>query len=445
MTEEEPPPEPAGGSEPPQARFERLFDDAYDFCLRLLLNPVAAAEAAEEGIARYSALPSSGADSGQARALLFREVLRAAAERSAQAARPFADPHALGLHELDPGRLPGLAPPPGEWAAIAWEALSRLTLEEYAFLDLHMRRGLGPEELALVYETSARSVQGKLERLEREVQADIAALITARQSAAGCDALRQALLALPLTATIGQVRRAVEAHCPTCPACAAFQQSLTPPLHLFSAMAGAAMPADVKNRVSQRISAAAAAAAAAPATAVPMPVPPPTPIAAGPTAVRPALGERFAHLRQTLGDAWSRFATGQRPLLPFAAALFVIGTALGIAWGTGMFGGSDGVAPVASPTPTKTPEATRTMTATPAPSPTEIATATPTEEPSPTPEPTASPTTEPPTPTEAPPPSPTAPPTVAATHTPPPSPSPVTTPTVVPSPEETPPAPSPTP
>lgn len=440
MTEEELPPGSASGGEPSQALFERVFDDAYDFCLRLLLNPGAAADAAEEGIVRYSALPSSGADSGQARALLFREVLRAAAERSAQAARPFADPGALGLHKLDPDRLPGLAAPPDEWMATAWEALSRLTLEEYAFLDLHLRRGLGPEELALVYGTSARSVQGKLERLEREVQADIAALITARQSAAGCDALRQTLLALPLTATIGQVRKAVETHCPTCPTCAAFQQDLTSPLRLFSGMAGAAMPADVRSRVSQPISAPAAVAPAVappPVIAVSAPLPP---VTGEPAAGRATLAERFEHLRQRLADAWSRFATGKRPLLPFAAALFVIGAALGIAWGTGVFGGSDGGAPVASPTPTSTLEATPTRTPTPVPSPTEIATPTPTEEPSPTPEPTASPTAEPPTPTEAPPPSPT----VAATATPPPSPSPVTTPTAVPSPE-TPPATSPTP
>lgn len=447
MTEEELPPGPAGGIEPPQALFEPVFDDAYDFCLRLLLNPVAAADAAEEGIARYYVLPPSGADAAQTRALLFREVLRSAAQRSGQAARPFADPQALGLHKLDPARVPGLAAVAEESAATVWEALSRLTLEEYAFLDLRLRRGLGPEEMALVYGTSARSVEGRLERLERDVQADVAALLTARQSAAGCDGLSQALLALPLTATIGQVRKAVEAHCPTCPACSAFQQNLTPPLHLFSAMAGATMPADVKRRVSQRISLAATAAAPVAVAPHAIEVPTPLPPAAGEPAVgRAAPADRLAHLRERLSDAWSRFASGQRPLLPFAAALFVIGTALGIAWGTGVFDGSDGAAPVASPTPTRTPEATRTATATPLPSPTEAPTSTPTQEPSPTPEPTASPTAEPPTPTEAPPPSPTAPPTAVLTDTPvpPSSPSPGTTPTVVPSPETSP-ATSPTP
>lgn len=434
MIEEGSLPEPANAAEHARALFDRSFDAAYDFCLRLLLNPQAAVAAAEEAIARSASVLGSSREPAEIRVYLFREVLRAAADHSQQAARPFADPTSLGLDRLDPERLLSpQAPQFDEWTATVWEVLSRLTLEEYAFLDLHLRQGLDLPELAAVYGVKPSSIGKKLERLARETRRNIAALATARQATAGCESLRQALLSLPLRATMARVRQIVEAHCKTCPSCIAFQQRLPPPLDLFQGTAVVAPPADVKERVWQRLSTAMAETpVAAPAAATPLP-----PVEAERPAKGLGLSRRLAQLRESLANGWSRLTSGKSPLLPLAAALFVIGTAGGIAWGTGMFDGSGGSAPPASPTPTRTQAATSTVTATASPSPTKAPTATTTEEPSPTPEPTATPS-----PTVAPP---TAAPVATDTPLPPASPSPPAT-TPVPSPTEgTPAVASPTP
>jgi hypothetical protein len=406
MTEEEFPPEPANGAEHARSLFDRAFDVVYDFCLRLLLNPTAAAAATEDALARSSPYLLSSEDAVTIRVLLFREVLRAAAEHSHQSARPFADAAGFGLDRLDPERLTGLpAPTAPQWAATAWEVLSRVTLEEYALLDLHLRQGFDPVELAAVYGVSRRSIGKRLEKLERETQRDIAALVTARQAAAGCDSLNQALLDLPLSATIGRVKQVVENHCRSCPSCVTFQQTLPPPLDLFRAMATVAPPAGARESVWKRLS---AAMTQTPGTGlVAAPALPPIPVEAA--AQRLSLRERLSRWKDSLAGGWSRLTSGHNPLLPLAATLFVIGTAAGIGWGTGMFGGSGGTS--STPTPTRTPVATRTITPTASPSPTDAPSATPTEEASPTAEPTATapPTIAPPTDTPVPPASPTTP------------------------------------
>ncbi len=64
-----------------------------------------------------------------------------------------------------------------------------------------------------------------------------------------------------------------------------------------------------------------------------------------------------------LGDRWQRLTSGHSLLLPLGAAVIVLGAAGGIAWGTGMFGGSGGGGVEATPsaTPGVTPSPTNTF------------------------------------------------------------------------------------
>ena len=204
--------------------------------------------------------------------------------------------------------------------------------------------------------------------------------------------MRRALLALPIAATAEQLRRLTERHMRSCPVCAAARRALIPPFTVFGALAAVPASPTVHDSAQERVLTAWETASTAVTGAIPAIAPPP-PLSPGPAAAGRGRGGARRPLVDTgaLGDAWRRLTSGRNPILPLGAALVVLAAAAGIAWGTGMLGGSRGGTAVASPTPEPTSTGTP-IPATPTASPTASATPQPTVEESPTPEKKATPT-----------------------------------------------------
>ncbi|MGD0766077.1 MAG: hypothetical protein ABR978_07200 [Dehalococcoidia bacterium] len=377
--------------------FDLHFDQLYDFCFRLLGEPAAAAQASEEAF--RNALASSG---GAAQMLSFKAQLFSAAldavESRFTAGQPIAPAQDPLFYRVDAARLPSTvaAPLAEETAGVIYETLSRLDPSDYVLLDLALRQGLDERELSAVLKRNTRALHSRLDKLEKEMSRDLSALLVARRGSRNCDGMRRAVLELPVSATRDQVRRVTDRHIRSCPVCFATRAAIPSPLAVFAALALMPPPADVREAARQRIIGAAPSLLTAPIAAV---IPEaPAPAAAGALAGGGGVIPPPPGLFAALGDAWRRFISGARPsnnmVLPVIGALVVLIVAVGIAWATGVFGGSGGGG---GPTPTRTSTSTRTATATASPSPqpseTAVPTATPTEE---------APTATPPPPTAVP-------------------------------------------
>ena len=435
-----------GDAESAAALYDRYFDRAYDFCLRLLFDAGAAAEAASETLRRsLTTLGEPPAPEGF-RTHLFSHAVAIAVRRSLERERPLEEAQREAFQRVDPERLsdPIRAPLAQEEAGLTWEGVLRLDPRDYALLDLHRRQGLATAELAAALQIRRQAAQRGLDKLTRDTEGGISSLIMARRGSRNCEGLRRALLGLPIAATGEQLRRVTERHVRSCPVCAAAQRALVPPFEVFGVLAAVPPPLGLRENARERVLAAWRTASTAPPTEEAPGIAPPAPVVTGAAAAGAGGGGRRRPPIDTgaLSEGWQRLTSGRNLILPIGAALVVLATAGGIAWGTGMFGGSGGGTAVGSPTPTATAHATSTLVpdTTPTPSPAASATAPPTVEASPIPEEeatataTALPETATPTTTAA----------ETPTRTPRPTRTPVVTTTPSPSTTETP-EPSPTP
>jgi DNA-directed RNA polymerase specialized sigma24 family protein len=405
-----------GDDESVTALHDLYFDQAYDFCLRLLLDADAAANTAAAAFQRSAISLSSPPQPEAFRANLFSEALKLVLESVPGIQRPAEGAEQELLRQISPERLrdPSHVAIAQEEASLVWESVSRLDPRDYALLDLHLRQRLQVPEIARVFGIGQRSAQSGLDKLTRETERDTLALIMARRVSGSCPDLRHVLLSLPIAATREQLRRATERHAKSCTVCTAALGGVISPLEVFTALAAVSPPAGLRAESQRRIIAMGTAIPQTiPVEAVSGAVPPPPPATETSGSGEGRGGRRGPLVAlDTLGDRWQKFTSGHSLLLPLGAAVIVLGAAGGIAWGTGMFGGSGGggVAATPSATPGVTPSPTTTFAATATPTEEPSATPTPTESPSPTPEETATET-------------PTAIPTAAVTETPTPTPA----------------------
>jgi len=392
--------------------FDRYFDRVYDLSLRVLGLPDAAADVAEESLRNALAAPPAAGP--------FDVRLFSAALDSLEPRLKLRHPSSIGsnplFHQVDVARLADAtrAPSAQETGGLIWETMSRLDPADYVLLDLRFRQNLSEADLAAILKTNERAVKTRLSKLLKRTEPELASLIVGRRGSRNCEGMRRAMLSLPIAATRGQVRKAVEKHVRSCPVCTATRAGLASPLLVLAAFSLVTASAAESEAARGRLLAAAAAlppivAPAVAAAAAPPPPPPPTPVIATGGFGAGGMGGGPRMPRVDMGGFRRFFGGIQLPsgmALPILGAVIVLAVAVAIAFGTGMFAGGS-----SAPKATRTPTATKTVAATATPRPTN----TPTIEPSP------SPTEEPPTPTPE-----------EATATPAPAASPTTTPSPAP-------------
>jgi len=426
-----------GDAESAAALHDRYFDRIYDFCLRLLFDAEAAAAAAAETLRRALTTLSEPGALDSFRTHLFSNAVAVAVTRSLEGERPLEKAQTEDLQRVEPERLsnPLQAPLAQEEAGFVWEGVLRLDPRDYALLDLQRRQGLEVAELAAALQIGQQAAQRGLNKLTRDTESGISSLITARRGSRTCEGLRRALLGLPIAASGEQLQQATERHVRSCPVCTTTRLALVPPFEVLGALAAVPPSWGLREKARERALAAWGTGATPPPTDTTPKIASPSPVFGGAAVGAGGGGRRRPPIGTgALGDRWRRLISGHNLILPLGAALLVLLAAWGIAWGTGMFGGSGGGTALTTPTPTATATATAVPSATAAPSPTATDTAAPTVEPSSTPEEEATPTATTPPETATP----------AETSTPEVTPLPIDTATPEPLPSETA-EPSPTP
>jgi hypothetical protein len=294
---------------------------------------------------------------------------------------------------------------------LAWEAARELSARDYALLDLNVRKGLSPAELAPVLGVSARQAGQIVQRMRKAAATVLGGYMVARRCR-NCEDLRHLLAGFEFPPYGDDVRQAVDAHIATCEACSAEFRALGDPLAAFAALTPLPVPLALKADTWRDVAAMWPVRDRA------------QPLAVGAVPTSPDFGAppAFAGFggRGDGGGADGSVLlgpsddSGNRLLLFAVAVLGLVVFAFAVAAGVLIAGGigdddDGGVAGDATATVTGTPASTRTVgvnveTSTPEP-----VTDTPVPPPTDTPAPATA--TPPPLPTDTPPPPPTAGPT----------------------------------
>jgi hypothetical protein len=245
-----------------------LFEDIYDFLLRLLLSRSKAASAALPALLRLRRQLLSGGHKGSPRLLALAAAYRVATEEQGTPAAAV-DSDSQGKEELsafwqvDADRLASAdeaSRAEGE-APIIWEAAAGVDRSEYALLDLHLRRGLSPAQVGRVVGMGKLKAQATIPKLEAAAEDAFVSLLTLKLGRGQCPELETIAAGIEKAVLPPESRRLVTSHAAACPVCRETRRQLVSPLKVFAALQPVTPLPDVKDAVLRDLTAYAAAQA----------------------------------------------------------------------------------------------------------------------------------------------------------------------------------------
>lgn len=135
-----------------------------------------------------------------------------------------------------------------EHVDLVWAAAAALGERDASVLDLHLRHGLGPAELAEALGVTSNNAHQLLFRLKAKLATAIRAWVLWHHGSPACTGLAQALRAAGVTSFGADAVKVTSRHLPACEACTERQQTRLSPEAMFAAVplvgAGAALKAE---------------------------------------------------------------------------------------------------------------------------------------------------------------------------------------------------------
>ncbi len=239
--------------------YERYFPQVYDLALRLTRSPDRAADIAQDTFVKLLQRQNYRAELTSFRAWLYTVARHRAIDELRRSKRT--DSFGLGEDEEENEAFYQLvSPEPGpdhaalsqDIAGLVWQAAQSLRPDEYALLDMHLRKGLGIEELAQVLGTNKGNVYTMLSRLQDTLEGAITALIVARRGSKECRTLA-GLVARKTDELSAQQRRQILRHIKTCETCQQVRRRYVTAAQLLSGIAPILPPATLQQEILSRL------------------------------------------------------------------------------------------------------------------------------------------------------------------------------------------------
>jgi DNA-directed RNA polymerase specialized sigma24 family protein len=212
----------------------RYVDSLHDFSLRLTLSPGLAAETTRSVLADVLSRQDASPGVSSLRSRLFNSARETALDAIREQGRSAA---ADALALLDESVLSQLPPTgPGvdpEVALWAWQSARSQRPRDYSLLDLAVRRGMSPAEVAAATSVSADAVAMTLDRLRESVEERFRVQVLFHRGRAACRELNAVVGAARVLGP--SLRRDIATHAAGCRACREGSSAYPSPLALLAA------------------------------------------------------------------------------------------------------------------------------------------------------------------------------------------------------------------
>jgi RNA polymerase sigma factor (sigma-70 family) len=242
--------------------YERYFDGAYDFTMRIVRDSDVAADVVQGTFTRAWETLRANEPPRRFKAWLYtvarnraidqirdrrRTVSLIDGERDDEDGRPVTPQAAL----IDADRLgnPVDAVRDAEVAELVWAAASSLTPDEYSLLDMHLRQQLTPEEMAETLEIRSGTLYTRLSRLRDSVEESLAAELLKRRGRDDCPDLDALIAELEDGALDRAARRRILRHANNCDICSENRRRFVTAAELLPALAPIPATAGLKSDV----------------------------------------------------------------------------------------------------------------------------------------------------------------------------------------------------
>ena len=252
--------------------FRRWYDRSYDVALNILRDREAAADVAQDaflvGWERLMDLRDPNAFGGWVLRTTRNRALNRVTRDRHRTMEPI-EAHQEGPSLPDPDADPALHAERSDQRRLIWTAVAALGERDTSLLDLHLRHGLEPAEIAEELRITPNNASQLLFRLRRKLREAIGAVLLWREGHPTCVNLAALLEETGPFDT--KVASTIRRHQRDCDECLQQISAQTNPERLFAAVPLAAAPLLLKQRAAQALAQAGvpmtAPAAAAPAAA----------------------------------------------------------------------------------------------------------------------------------------------------------------------------------
>ncbi len=236
------------------ALFQRWFDPCYDVAWRIVRDDGRAAEVAQDTFLvawqQLDSLRDPAAFGGWVlRMARNRALNRIEHERRASPTDDDAPVFTTRAAPDDPAATVTRA----EQEEMLWAASVVLGERDASVLDLHLRHGLDPAEIAEALEITPNAAHQTLHRLRGRLAVGIRAWVLWHHGEPRCEDLAALLADAGLTGFGRDTVRAIEAHAPDCDECSDRLAAVLAPDAMFAAVPLLAAGPDVRRRVAEAL------------------------------------------------------------------------------------------------------------------------------------------------------------------------------------------------
>ena len=262
--------------------YERYFDRVFDLLVRMMRNPAEASDVAQDTFMKMLSGLDTRPPQVSFKAWLYAIARNASVDRLRSSRRTSTmssvemEGEELPFYQVAtiPDEDPEQATKSEELAALVWEAAKGLNPNEYTLLDLNLRQGLEPQEIADVLDTTRGNVYTMLTRLRGSFEQSVTALLLTRRGREDCPKLNEILLR---TAELDELslrtRRAVNRHATACDICSSNRSRFVAASELFGAfvpiLPAVALKDEVLSGLMEQFPAVVSSSAPAPSEVAP--------------------------------------------------------------------------------------------------------------------------------------------------------------------------------
>ena len=160
--------------------YKEHFDGLYDFVVRIVRDHDLAGEVVQATYTKAWNELREGHELTYPKSWLYAVARNHALDELRRRRRLTEEP--LAYAEPDPSRLsdPQEVAEANELVELVWDSAAALNPDEYSLLDLHVRHGFGPAELADALELERGAVYTRLSRLRRSLESSVASTLLLR-------------------------------------------------------------------------------------------------------------------------------------------------------------------------------------------------------------------------------------------------------------------------
>ena len=235
--------------------YERHFRGVYDLVVRMVREHETAVDVAQNSFLNAWVNLQKRTVTGNIKAWLYTIARNNAiselrrGKRFVSLGEEMAEPrYPPAFARIDAERLadPESIIEDSELADLVWTSASALSPREYSLLDLHVRRGLGTEDLSQTLGVPKSTLYTQLSRLKDSLEESVTVNLLMRRGRKDCDEL-DALVSAAGAGLTRDFRQVVSRHLRTCERCQGSRRRYLAPAEIFAGLALVPLPVEASK------------------------------------------------------------------------------------------------------------------------------------------------------------------------------------------------------